>query len=258
MNRRCAKSGLSQLTSGFSRSVRTDRPRLASTSVKDFSCPATASRARIHSGAGRPLHGAGQVRSGQQDAGLLEELPDGAHHVAARQPDVVRSHLLGPVLGRRTQPADGVVVGGSRDPPGKATTPSGEDPGPVAQPGLQAGRANPAAGPRRRRSAGGAGRPFAVFKPAAGRPLKIRREGRTGVGLAEAREATGPLGEFGDQFDLNGRVERQNSNADGGTRVLAGVAENLAQQFRGTVDDAGLAGEGGVGGDEPDHLDDPA
>ncbi|MNI81839.1 hypothetical protein D3C73_1384910 [compost metagenome] len=49
LKRVCAKSGLSQFTRGLRRSVRTESPRLESISVKDFSCAATASRARIQS-----------------------------------------------------------------------------------------------------------------------------------------------------------------------------------------------------------------
>ena len=61
-------------------------------------------------------------------------------------------------------------------------------------------------------------------------PLQDPEGVQTGVGRAEARE--GPvLAEFGDQFDLYRRVERQHRNADGGTGVLACVTEDPAQQF---------------------------
>ncbi|MNR68989.1 hypothetical protein D3C85_1939140 [compost metagenome] len=39
--------------------------------------------------------------------------------------------------------------------------------------------------------------------------------------------------------------------------MLAGVAEDLAQQVGRAVDHTGLAGERRVRGDEPDNLDDP-
>ena len=64
-------------------------------------------------------------------------------------------------------------------------------------------------------------------------------------------------GELEDELDLDGRIERQHRDADGGAGVHARVAEDLAEQFGCAVDDAGLTGEVGRGGDEADDLDDP-
>src|SRR6476469_9577932 len=58
-------------------------------------------------------------------------------------------------------------------------------------------------------------------------------------------------------LDLDGGVEREHRDTDGGAGVDAGVAEGLAEQLAGAVDDTGLTGEGGVARDEPDHLDHP-
>src|SRR6478672_11020964 len=63
------------------------------------------------------------------------------------------------------------------------------------------------------------------------------------------------LGERDDDLHLDGGVQRQHGHTDSGAGVDAGVAEGLAEQLAGTVDDARLASEGGVAGDEPDHLD---
>jgi hypothetical protein len=128
LNRRCAKSGLSQFTRGLSRSVRSESPRLASRSVKDFSCSATASRARIQSA----LEVSSTVvdRSGP----------------ASRMPVSSNSSRMAPTTWRRASPTSDVPICSaqcwgegpsqptasssvaSSDPPGKARTPSGEDP----------------------------------------------------------------------------------------------------------------------------------
>jgi hypothetical protein len=84
-----------------------------------------------------------------------------------------------------------------------------------------------------------------VFKPALRCPFKVLRECKQASG--ELRQRKRPvLAEFGYQFDLYWRVERQHRNADGGTGVLACVTEDPAQQFRGAVDHAGLSREGRV------------
>jgi hypothetical protein len=127
--------------------------------------------------------------------------------VAARQSDVVRSHLLGPMLGRGAEPAHGVVVGRIQRTSGEGEDPQRRLARPVAEPGLQAG-GGIAQQDYRRGKAGGARRPFAVFEPALGCPFKIGREGKQASG--ELRQRKRPaLAELGDQFDLYGRVERQ-------------------------------------------------
>ena len=63
-------------------------------------------------------------------------------------------------------------------------------------------------------------------------------------------------GELDLDLDLDRRVQRQHRHADRAARVHALVAEDLAQQLAGAVDDAGLAGEVRGGGDEADDLHD--
>jgi hypothetical protein len=65
-----------------------------------------------------------------------------------------------------------------------------------------------------------------------------------------------PSDEFDLDFDLDRGVEREDGDADGAAGVDALVAQDLAEEFARAVDDGGLAGEVGGGGDEADHLDD--
>ena len=53
----------------------------------------------------------------------------------------------------------------------------------------------------------------------------------------------GSAGDGDDDLHLDRRVERQHRHADRRPRVHAGVAEDLAEQLAGAVDDAGLTGE---------------
>ena len=85
-----------------------------------------------------------------------------------------------------------------------------------------------------------------MFEPALRCPFKIL--GKCKQASGELRQRKRPvLAEFGDQFDLYRRVERKYRNADGGTCVLPCVTQYAAQQFRRTVDNAGLSRKGGVG-----------
>ena len=74
------------------------------------------------------------------------------------------------------------------------------------------------------------------------RPARIRRTARR------------RLGELDDELDLDRRVQRQHRDADGAARVLARLAEDLAEQLGGAVDDAGLAGEVGAEATKPTTL----
>src|SRR4051812_13746618 len=64
-------------------------------------------------------------------------------------------------------------------------------------------------------------------------------------------------GEGRDELDLDRRVQRQGGDADGATRVPAGVPEDPAQQLARAVDHLRLTGEARGAGDEADDLDDP-
>ena len=81
-----------------------------------------------------------------------------------------------------------------------------------------------------------------MFEPALRCPFKIL--GKCKKASCEVWQGNSPvLAEFGDQLDLNGRVERKYGNADGGTGMLPGVTKDAAQQFRSAIDDGGLARE---------------
>ncbi|BCW49854.1 hypothetical protein StoSoilB13_21960 [Arthrobacter sp. StoSoilB13] len=72
---------------------------MASTSLKDFSWLDTASLAFIHSTVELASTVEEASGAGKENAGFLEEFADCAHHVAAGESDVVRSHMLSPGLG---------------------------------------------------------------------------------------------------------------------------------------------------------------
>src|SRR4051812_42373893 len=69
----------------------------------------------------------------------------------------------------------------------------------------------------------------------------------------------GGSGLFGDgegELHLDCRVEGERVDADGGADVLAGVAEELEEEFAGAVGDLRLGGKGRIAGDErPDAED---
>ena len=56
--------------------------------------------------------------------------------------------------------------------------------------------------------------------------------------------------------DLDGRVQRQLGDADGGTGVDAGIAEDLLEEAAGAVGDQMLVGEALCRGDVDHHLED--
>src|SRR4029077_12060307 len=72
-----------------------------------------------------------------------------------------------------------------------------------------------------------------------------------------AGRAGGSVTDLYDQLDLDGCVERQDRRPDRAARVPARLPEHLEQEFAGTVDDLGLAGESRVAGHETGHLDHP-
>src|SRR5690606_39442672 len=67
--------------------------------------------------------------------------------------------------------------------------------------------------------------------------------------------ATVALLDLDDHLDLDRGVQRQHGHAHRAAGVPARLAEHLAEQLTGPVDDLRLAGEGGGAGHEPHDLD---